>query len=222
MFLGQLDGVPPEATLLLRTAHLRAQSAHAGQARETGEPFIAHPEAVAIIIWNECGVHDPLLAAAALLHDTVEESSEFGDTGDQPYSASQEMTRANLRRDFPEAVADLVMELSKPKVERQEILDKEHSEREFLKKFIEMTNDAKLLKLADRLHNFRTMGKKSNAKKRENIDETKFNFLPSFISVEAERPEAYALMCEKIQVEIERLERELAQPVPVVIYAAAG
>lgn len=131
----------PRADLaVIPRAHATADRAHRGQKRRSGEPYITHPVAVAQIL-AELGV-GPMTIAAALLHDTVE---------DTEYSLDQ------LRTDFGDEVTMLVDGVTK--------LDKvtygDSAQAETVRKMIvAMSKDIRVLviKLADRLHNARTWG----------------------------------------------------------------
>ena len=123
---------------LLERAYLVAEKAHEGQLRKSGDPYITHPVAVATIL-AELGLTPPTLAAA-LLHDTVE---------DTDYTLEQ------LRRDFGDEIAGMVDGVTK--------LDKvtfgEAAQAETVRKMVvAMARDIRVLviKLADRLHNART------------------------------------------------------------------
>ena len=129
---------PKADVSLIERAYATAEKAHRGQMRKSGEPYITHPVAVATIL-AEVGLTSPTLAAA-LLHDTVE---------DTDYSLEQ------LTADFGPAIAQLVDGVTK--------LDKirygERAQSETLRKMIiAMSRDIRvlLIKLADRLHNART------------------------------------------------------------------
>jgi len=130
----------PKADLaLLERAYLIAERLHSTQVRKSGDPYITHPLAVTTIL-AEIGMTEPTLVAS-LLHDTVE---------DTPY------TLAELREDFGDEVALLVDGVTK--------LDKvkygETAQAETLRKMIvAMSRDIRVLviKLADRLHNMRTL-----------------------------------------------------------------
>lgn len=129
---------PKADVSLIERAYATAEKAHRGQMRKSGEPYITHPVAVATIL-AEVGMTSPTLAAA-LLHDTVE---------DTDYSLQQ------LTADFGPAIAQLVDGVTK--------LDKirygERAQSETLRKMIiAMSRDIRvlLIKLADRLHNART------------------------------------------------------------------
>lgn len=129
---------PKADVSLIERAYATAEKVHRGQMRKSGEPYITHPVAVATIL-AEVGMTSPTLAAA-LLHDTVE---------DTDYSLEQ------LTADFGPAIAQLVDGVTK--------LDKirygERAQSETLRKMIiAMSRDIRvlLIKLADRLHNART------------------------------------------------------------------
>ncbi|MGN6252443.1 MAG: RelA/SpoT family protein [Marmoricola sp.] len=130
----------PKADLaLLERAYETAERLHRGQTRKSGDPYITHPLAVTTIL-ADIGMTEPTLVAA-LLHDTVE---------DTPYSLE------DLRRDFGDEVALLVDGVTK--------LDKvqygETAQAETIRKMIvAMARDIRVLviKLADRLHNMRTV-----------------------------------------------------------------
>ena len=141
---------------IVERAFVTAENAHQGQLRKSGEPYITHPVAVAEIL-VEFGL-DPATIAAALLHDTVEDTS---------YSSEL------LRQDFGDEVASLVDGVTK--------LDRltygPTAEAETVRKMVvAMAKDIRVLviKLADRLHNARTwqyVSAESAARKaRETLD----------------------------------------------------
>src|SRR5699024_6929997 len=129
---------PRVDTSILERAYRVAERAHTGQVRKSGDPYITHPVAVATIL-AELGMTPPTLAAA-LLHDTVEDTS-YG--------------LADLRKECGDEIALLVDGVTK--------LDKvsygEAAQAETVRKMvIAMARDIRVLviKLADRLHNART------------------------------------------------------------------
>lgn len=125
---------------LLERAYRIAEHYHEGQTRKSGDPYITHPLAVASIL-AELGMDVPTLCAA-LLHDTVEDTS---------------YTLVQLRADFGDEIAEMVDGVTK--------LDKvtygDSAKAESLRKMVlAMSRDLRVLviKLADRLHNMRTIG----------------------------------------------------------------
>ena len=131
---------PKSDVSIIERAFVAAELAHREQLRKSGEPYITHPLAVTQIL-AELGI-GPITLAAALLHDTVE---------DTDYSLAQ------LEKDFGPEVAMLVDGVTK--------LDKvkfgDHAQAETVRKMVvAMSKDIRVLviKLADRLHNARTWG----------------------------------------------------------------
>jgi GTP pyrophosphokinase len=137
---------------LLEHAFAFAAHAHGNQQRRSGEPFIEHPFAVARIL-AELHLDEETLAAA-LLHDVVE------DTGVEP---------DQLKAEFGEEIAKLVDGVTK--LTRIQFQSREHAEAEnYRKMIVAMAQDPRviLIKLADRLHNLRTieyLGKQTQIKK---------------------------------------------------------
>ena len=131
---------PPELALVERAFDFSA-SAHRGQFRKSGEPYITHPLAVASILsqWRL----DAQGLAAALLHDVMEDTS---------------VTKTELETTFGKPVADMVDGVSK--LDQIAFDTREEAQAEsFRKMLLAMTRDVRviLIKLADRLHNMRTM-----------------------------------------------------------------
>lgn len=126
---------------LLKKAYLKAEQIHMGQKRMSGEDYVIHPMAVTVIL-ADLGMDENTLIAG-LLHDAVE---------DTPY------TLENLKKDFGEEVALLVDGVTK--LGSLVFESKEERQAENLRKmFLAMSKDIRVLiiKLADRLHNLRTI-----------------------------------------------------------------
>ncbi len=146
----------------IQNAFLFAHQAHSEQFRATGEPYITHPIAVA----ENCAKWrlDAKAIQAALLHDTLEDCG---------------VTKKELIEQFDEQVADLVDGLSK--LDKIEFSSQEEAQAEnFRKMLLAMARDLRviLIKLADRLHNMRTLGIMSPQKKRRIARETLEIFAP--------------------------------------------
>ena len=131
----------PEDIAQIEAAYEVARAAHAGQYRKSGEPYITHPLAVARILaeWHL----DAQALMAALLHDVVEDTPT---------------TKSEISKRFGKAVAELVDGVSK--IDRIEFATLQHAQAEnFRKMLLAMARDVRviLIKLADRLHNMRTL-----------------------------------------------------------------
>ncbi|WP_295914626.1 bifunctional (p)ppGpp synthetase/guanosine-3',5'-bis(diphosphate) 3'-pyrophosphohydrolase [uncultured Xanthomonas sp.] len=137
--------LPAEQIPLLRRAWEVGAAAHAGQTRKSGEPYITHPVAVAGVL-AELGL-DVEALIAAILHDTIEDTP---------------LTRAELAAEFGEAVAELVDGVTK--LDKLKFRDRQEAAAEsFRKMLLAMSRDLRviMIKLADRLHNMRTLGAQS-------------------------------------------------------------
>jgi len=133
--------LPAPDVALVERAFAFSESAHQGQFRKSGEPYITHPLAVASILsqWRL----DAQGLAAALLHDVMEDTS---------------VTKTEIETSFGKPVADMVDGVSK--LDQIEFQSREDAQAEsFRKMLLAMAQDVRviLIKLADRLHNMRTL-----------------------------------------------------------------
>lgn len=135
----------PEEMEMLKKAIDFASEAHKGQLRESGEPYIMHPIAVAKMLFEMS--MDENTVIAGLLHDTVEDNSNI--------------TVDIIRSEFGDDVANMVDGVTKlTKSGNAGLLSKEDRQAENLRKmFMAIANDVRvvIIKLADRLHNMRTL-----------------------------------------------------------------
>ncbi|AOJ80133.1 MULTISPECIES: RelA/SpoT family protein [Burkholderia] len=150
------DYLSPEEIKEVKAAFHFSDEAHLGQYRQSGEPYITHPVAVAEICagWKL----DAQAIMAALLHDVMED---------------QGVTKSELAERFGPKVAELVDGLSK--LDKMEFRSREEAQAEnFRKMLLAMARDVRviLVKLADRLHNMRTLGAVPMEKRRRVARET--------------------------------------------------
>jgi GTP diphosphokinase / guanosine-3',5'-bis(diphosphate) 3'-diphosphatase len=146
----------PDDLARVESAYLFSEAAHNGQFRASGDPYISHPLAVANILAQ---LHlDSQALSAALLHDVVEDTA---------------VTNAEINKKFGKPVADLVDGVSK--LDRIEFETHEEAQAEnFRKMLLAMARDVRviLIKLADRLHNMRTLDAVPAAKRKRVARET--------------------------------------------------
>ena len=157
---------PPEKTELLKKAIEFAKTVHANQKRESKEPYYVHPEAVAMILVDM--EMDPDTVIAGLLHDTVEDGMDV----------SVEQVSAMFGKDIAKMV-DGVTKLTNTNITR--MLSHEDRQAENLRKmFLAIANDVRvvIIKLADRLHNMRTLGYCSPEKQKRKAQETMDIYAP--------------------------------------------
>ena len=159
----QVTSYDPDADeALLNRAYVYAMKAHGTQKRASGDPYFSHPLAVAAIL-IELKLDDATIAAA-LLHDTIEDT---------------EATKQEIDELFGSEIAGLVDGLTKLK--QLDLVTKEAAQAENLRKFLLAISDdirVLLIKLADRLHNMRTLGHMRQDKRERIAQETMDIYAP--------------------------------------------
>lgn len=175
----------PEDLERIKTAYEYAYKAHDKQTRQAGEPYILHPIAVARIVNEEIGLGtNPIIAS--LLHDVVE---------DTPHTLEE------IKDLFGDDIAFLVQGLTKEKKEQYELSMQVDNIRKMLMT-IQYDIRALLIKLADRLHNMRTLGSMPLHKQMKITGETDFFFAPL----------ANRLGLYKVKTELENLSFKFRSP----------
>ncbi|MFV0554125.1 MAG: RelA/SpoT family protein [Mangrovibacterium sp.] len=147
----------------IHRAYLFANKAHAGVKRKSGEPYIIHPIAVATIASGEIGLGATAIVSA-LLHDVIEDT---------------EYTYEDIAELFGEEVAKIVDGLTKLSSEYTSQQDSQQAVN-FRKMLLTLSDDVRvmLIKLADRLHNMRTLGSMIPTKQLKISSETLYMFSP--------------------------------------------
>ena len=165
-----------------------AKKAHSGTRRKSGEPYIFHPLAVALIAVQEVGL-GPIAVVCALLHDVVEDT---------------DITLDQIRTIFGDRVAVIVDGVTK--IEDVLIMQSTESKQaeNYRKILLSMCNDAYVifLKLCDRLHNMRTLDSMKDTKKLAISSETQYLYIPL----------AHRLGLYSIKTELEELVMKYTNP----------
>ena len=151
-----------EQNKLIRKAFDIALDAHKDQRRKTGEPYIYHPIEVAKIVANEIGLGATSIACA-LLHDVIEDS---------------EYTYDDLKKIFGKNIADIVNGLTKISVMNQQNISVQSEN--YRKLLLTLSEDFRviLIKIADRLHNMRTLESMHPVKQKKIASETAYIYAP--------------------------------------------
>ncbi|MBR7134565.1 MAG: HD domain-containing protein, partial [Bacteroidaceae bacterium] len=191
----------------IHSAYLFAKEAHKEQRRKSGEPYIMHPLAVARIVAEELGLgSNPIIAA--FLHDVVEDT---------------EYTIEDIKERFGEDVAFLVNVITKRKKKHYEASKQIDNYKQMLDS-LQYDIRALLIKLADRLHNMRTLSSMRPDKQMKIAGETDYFYAPlahrlglyhikrelENLSFRYRCPRDYAIMSEYIDKELKEKEEQLA------------
>src|SRR2546427_279244 len=205
---------PNAQVALIRRAYDFSARAHEGQVRRSGEPYLKHPLAVAEVLATL--KLDVSAIVAGLLHDTVEDTV---------------CTREQIEAEFGKDIARLVDGVTKI----GQIPFKSYEEKQaenFRKMLISMADDIRviLIKLADRLHNMRTLGHLNPAHQKKIAQETLDIYAPlanrlgiGWMKAELEdlcfkalKPDVYAALAERVAKRIEEREQYIQQVIGVV------
>jgi GTP diphosphokinase / guanosine-3',5'-bis(diphosphate) 3'-diphosphatase len=194
---------------LLNRAYVYAMKAHGEQKRDSGDPYFSHPLQVAAIL-TDLNLDDATIAAA-LLHDTIEDT---------------DATRAEIDRLFGHDIGRLVEGLTKLK--KLELVSREAKQAENLRKLLlAIADDVRvlLIKLADRLHNMRTLAYRPPEARRRTAEETLDIYAPlagrmgmyelreelEDLAFRELNPDAYKVISERLEALADRSRRWIAE-----------
>ena len=178
---------PGDDLKLIEKAYDYSQKHHSGQTRASGEPFLAHPLEVALVL-AEMKL-DATAIAAGLLHDSIEDT---------------EATQEDIVKEFGETVAHIVEGVTK--IDKIEFASKEERQAENVRKMVlAMVDDIRvvLIKLADRLHNMRTLEHLPEERRQQIARET----------LDIYAPIAHRLGMGKVRGELEDLAFKFVDPI---------
>ncbi|MCS3531985.1 bifunctional (p)ppGpp synthetase/guanosine-3',5'-bis(diphosphate) 3'-pyrophosphohydrolase [Chryseobacterium sp. JUb7] len=198
-----------ENNKLIRKAFDIALDAHKDQRRKTGEPYIYHPIAVAKIVATEIGLGATSIACA-LLHDVIEDS-------DYSYE--------DLKKIFGEKIASIVNGLTKISIMNHQNISVQSEN--YRKLLLTLSEDFRviLIKIADRLHNMRTLQSMAPDKQKKIASETVYIYAPMAhrlglynikseledLSLKYNNPEVYNEITEKLELAKENRERYIEE-----------
>ena len=184
--LNKVKEYSPDQVACVKEAYEYANILHSGQTRQSGEPYISHPLNVAYILAEMHADSDTV--CAGLLHDTIEDTNT---------------TKNDISHDFNQDIANLVDGVTK--LSKMNFSSKRDQNYANTRKIITgITEDVRIIiiKLADRLHNMRTLQFKSEFKQKENALETMEIFVPL----------AYYIGAYRIKSELEDLSLQYLKP----------
>ncbi len=171
--------VTPGEIELIRRAYEQAKSGHRGQPRDGGERYFEHPKGTALILIDELQIYDSEMIIAALLHDIVEDT----------WLLSPEA----IGDFFGVRVAYLVSMVTKKKNATPE------EKQLYLDNIAASDEDVRIIKLADRLHNIRSLGTCTRQKQLRQLNETRAFFIPLAWKTNAYLAQELLENCDRIE-----------------------
>lgn len=178
-----LAALAPEDAERLSDAFQFAAAAHHGQQRDEGTPFIEHPVRVASILWRELGQRDVELLIAALNHDVVEDSEHV----DEELIASR----------FGQRIAGIVLDVTKQKAPSE---SKAARDRAYLDRLPDLPLESRLLKLADRIDNLRSVPLAADREKAERyLEVTRDSFVPLALATDPTATRLLQEACDEVE-----------------------
>lgn len=214
-FVAKISAKTDEGTPLIHStdrdeimyAYDVAKTAHRMQKRDQGGRYFEHPRHVALILMDKGRIFDRDLIIAALLHDTAEDTTVWGNGKGEKNSVWVKRVKERASRLFGERVGGIVADLTKPKVDGDEVKDSSEVDKLYHESLKTASIDSVLIKMCDRLHNLRTLGGVSRDKRIRIIEETERELFPIFQRVFNKYPEQAATLLDQMVKEISRLKK---------------
>lgn len=187
-FLDRFKNCPYETKETINFAYDLAKEAHRTQKRQTGERYFEHLRSAALILIDECKINDPNIISAALLHDSIEDSPIFGNKN-KSYEEWKIQSNFRISKIFNEKVAKMVLTLTKPEINETDFKNKEEAHHFYIDNLKKSNPNTVLVKMADRLHNLRTLKDVPVEKQIKQIKETREIYLPIFENIRESYPD---------------------------------
>ena len=166
-------------------AYDMAKYGHRNQVRESGARYFEHVRATALILVDELGITDLDIVTAALLHDMLEDNFL--------------LTSSRIKVTFGERVAALVSTITKPAKEDPRFKSNNERHQWYFEQIRNGSPEAKIIKLADRLQNLRTLASCPSEKQIAKIKETNEVYLPLIADVAKEYPKKASYLLTQLE-----------------------
>ncbi len=201
-FYARIESLDLISSEKIKKAYNDAKECHRFQdLRDDGQRYFEHLRGAALVLMDECGIYDPDIISAALLHDSVEDQTMFGSPKGIKYSEwmSNAFASISVEHGYGARVAEMVIAVTKPVIDGEEIKTKEDADSMYYRKIGEASVEALLVKMADRLNNMRSLGARPIEKQRKVAHETLEHYIPLFERAREKYPEAAEVMIVQIR-----------------------
>jgi GTP diphosphokinase / guanosine-3',5'-bis(diphosphate) 3'-diphosphatase len=205
-FMARLSELPPADLIKIEFAYDLAKAAHRGQRRIGGERYFEHPRQATLILIDECGIRNPAIICATLLHDALEDTAVFGNPTNKSPEELEAYSKETIGRIFYPETAEIIFAVTEPYVDGAVIKNDHEAKEDKYRRLRENSQEALLVKLADRLHNLRTFFPKAGEKTPEvKIKETEEILIPIFVRAKDKYPENTSYLLQQINTAIAAL-----------------
>lgn len=208
-FERRIQGLPYGHEVHLRRAYIFAKEAHRDDVRDDGQRYFEHVRAVFNILHDEIKINDPILGAAAFLHDTIEDAKDdsrvFGSMEGMTSSQRMKHGKEIILNLFGEETSQITRNLTKPQIDGVEVMDKRQKDEMYHEQLVEGGARTIIVKMADRLHNLRTLGGRSHGNQIKIVNETRIEYYPLFQSIGETYPEQVAYLIPQMEKAISTL-----------------
>lgn len=162
----------------------------------------ADPRQMTLILLDECGIKDPIILQSSLLHDVLEDTSMFGNAKHETYRELMKTAKYRISKTFGPETAKIVISVSKLKGKDTENLTEEQLDSLYHHKIKNAHAKPLLVKMADKLHNLRTLGSCTLEKKKRKVKETEEFYLPLFEKVLFKYPKEGQYLLDQMKIAI--------------------
>ncbi len=175
------------------------------QRRDSGERYFEHPRADTLILIDECGIKDAAIIKGALMHDVLEDTAFFGNAHYLTYQQLVDEARYRISLPFGEETAEIVIGVSKPN--GTDMLNKTRDEVDdmYHKNLEAVSPKALLVKMADVLHNCRTLSSTTSEKQERRIKEVEGVYYNLFEKILPYYPKEGKYLLEQIRIAVEQI-----------------
>lgn len=202
------EGFIAESIQEIDFAYDISRAAHSLQRRDSGEHYFDHLRSVGLILVDECKITDPEIVITALHHDAIEDTAIFGSRS-IPFSEWKRTAKFRIEKTSSPAVAQMVIDLTKPKADGEEIKDEIEAYDVYING-LKNSRDPRtiLIKMADRLHNLRTLAGTTPEKQRRVVLETREIYFPIFKMALDHFPKENRYMLSQMEIELNKFDIE--------------
>lgn len=208
-FLQRLECFGEIEKKLIDFAYDLGKAGHRNQWRESGIRYFEHLRATALILLDEIEIRDADMICAALLHDAGEDTPVFGNIT-KSYDDWFETSMFRLSRVFNERAARMVVALTKPYLDQIRFTNKAEAAEFYHHNLENASPETILVKMADRLHNLRTLDASTPEKQIKQIKETREIYFPLFEKVLEKYPKEGRILLDKMEEAISKIEASRA------------